>query len=158
MEDYFLARALHVISIVAWLGGVAFVTTVLLPAVRRIRGPAEQLVFFEQVEGSFARQARWTSLLAGISGFWLVHRLEAWSRFADLQFWWMHAMVLVWGLFTLMLFILEPLWLHRWLRLRAARDPVGTFAVVTNLHRLILAVSALTILGAAAGSHGWRLG
>ena len=36
MDDVAVARALHVLSIVLWIGGVGFVTTVLLPGVRRL--------------------------------------------------------------------------------------------------------------------------
>ena len=158
MEDYFLARALHVAAVVLWIGGVAFVTAVLLPAVKRMREPAERVAFFERVEAGFARQARVTTLLTGLSGFYLVHRLGAWDRFSDLHYWWMHAMVLVWGVFTLMLFVLEPLWLHRRFRERAQRDPEGTLAMISRLHWLLLAASVITIAGAAAGSHGWSFG
>ncbi len=158
MEDFFLARALHVAAVVLWIGGVAFVTAVLLPAVRTFREPAEQVAFFEKVEGAFGRQARVTTLLTGLSGFYLVHTLGAWSRFADMHYWWMHAMVLVWAVFTLMLFVLEPLWLHRWFEARARRDPEGTFAIITRMHWVLLALSMITIAGAVAGSHGWILG
>ncbi len=158
MEDYFLARALHVAAVVLWIGGVAFVTAVLLPAVRQFRDPAEQVAFFEKVEAAFGRQARVTTLVTGLSGIYLVHSLGAWDRFADPHFWWMHAMVLVWALFTLILFVLEPLWLHRWFRERAQRDPAGTLAMITRLHWLLLAASLITVAGAAAGSHGWRFG
>ena len=158
MEGYFLARALHVAAIVIWIGGVAFVTTVLLPTIERCGDPGEKLALFEQLENSFARQARWTTLLAGASGFWLVHTLDAWDRFSDVHYWWMHMMVLVWVAFTLMLFVLEPLWLHSWFHTRAARDPVETFSLVRKLHRLLLTISVLTVSAAAAGSHGWGLG
>jgi uncharacterized membrane protein len=53
-EDTGLARALHVFGVVLWIGGVAFVTTVLLPAVRRLKAPAERVAFFEAVERRFA--------------------------------------------------------------------------------------------------------
>ena len=36
--------------------------------------------------------------------------------------------------------------------------PAGTFRVIRRLHWLLLAVSLITVAGAAAGSHGWRLG
>ena len=157
MDGYFLARGLHVADIVLWIGGVAFVTTVLLPAVERAGGHGEQIALFERVEGRFARQARWTTALAGMSGFWLVHSLDAWNRFADARFWWMHAMVLVWFVFTLMLFVLEPLWLKHVFHARAASDPAGTIRLISKLHRLLLAISLLTVLAAAAGSHGWGL-
>jgi hypothetical protein len=70
----------------------------------------------------------------------------------------MHAMVLIWAVFTLMLFVLEPLWLQRWFQVRAQRDPEGTFSVITRMHWVLLAVSVITIAGAVAGSHGWSFG
>lgn len=158
MDGAIIARALHVLGVVLWIGGVAFVTMVLLPAVKRLREPAERVQFFERVEAGFARQARVTTLLTGLSGFYLVHTLGAWNRFADAHYWWMHAMVLVWGVFTLMLFVLEPLWLHRWFQARAQRNPDGTFSIITRMHWVLLVVSVITIAGAVAGSHGWSFG
>ena len=155
MEHQILARALHVLGVVLWIGGVAFVTTVLLPAVRRMKEPAERVAFFEDIEGRFAWQARGTTLLVGATGFYMAHAWNLWERFLNPAFWWMHAMVAVWALFTIMLFIAEPLFLHGWFRERAHRDPEGTFRRNERLHRVLLSVSLLTVLGAVAGSHGW---
>jgi uncharacterized membrane protein len=154
VDDVTLARTLHVLSIVLWIGGVAFVTTVTLPAVRRMREPAERLALFDALERRFARQARGTTLLAGLTGLYMVARLELWDRFLSADFWWMHAMVAVWLLFTAMLFVVEPLFLHRWLVARARAKPEETFALVERLHQLLLTLSVITILGAVAGSHG----
>jgi hypothetical protein len=52
----------------------------------------------------------------------MVHGLDAWGRYLDLSFWWVHLMTLVWLIFTLVLFVLEPLFLHRWFRTFAQRD------------------------------------
>lgn len=151
-----LARALHVLGVVIWIGGVAMVTTVLLPAVRRL--PArEAIATFELLEHRFAAQVRWTTLLVGATGFYLAQSLNLWARFVDARFWWMHAMVAVWALFMLVLFVLEPLVLRRWFAARAARDPAGTLRLIASLHRLLLAASLVTVAGAAAGSHGLRL-
>jgi len=155
MEDIVIARALHVLGVILWIGGVAMVTTVLLPATRALRSPAEQLAWFEAVEGRFAVQARWTTVLTGASGIYLVHALGLWGRFADGRFWWMHAMVGIWLVFTVMLFVLEPLVLHRLFFERARRDPEGTFAAVTRMHWVLLILSLVTVTGAVAGSHGW---
>ena len=95
MDDLAIARAIHVFGVVLWIGGVAFVTTVLLPAVRRMKSPEERVAFFEAVEGRFAWQARGTTLLVGLSGFHMVGRWDLWSRFLDPAYWWMHAMVFV---------------------------------------------------------------
>ena len=84
-------------------------------------------------------------------------RFDLWDRFQSVRYWWMHAMVMVWLLFTVMLFLAEPLILHRWLEARAKVDPEATFRLVERLHRLLLALSLITVLGAVAGSHGFLL-
>jgi uncharacterized membrane protein len=154
MDDLAIARAIHVLAIVFWIGGVALVTTVLLPAVRRFKASGERVAFFDIVERRFARQARLTTALAGLSGLYMVWRLDLWDRFRSAEYWWMHAMVGIWLLFTAMLFVIEPLFLHRWLARRAAVAPDATFALIERLHWLLLALSAATMLGAVAGSHG----
>jgi len=62
--------------------------------------------------------------------------------------------VAVWLLFTLMLFVAEPLFLHRWLLTRANTRPESTFRLVERLHQILLALSLVTLLGAVLGSHG----
>lgn len=155
MNEFVFARVLHVLGVVLWIGGVAMVTTVLLPAVAQMKSTAERVEFFERIERRFATQARFTTLLVGLSGFYMVHLLDAWSRFAELRFWWMHAMVLVWLMFTLMLFVLEPLVLQRQLKQRAQRYPEKTFARIQRMHWLLLSLSLIAVAGAVAGSHGW---
>ena len=157
MDEVTIARALHVLSVVLWIGGVAFVTTVLLPAVRRLKAPNDRLAFFDAIERRFAWQARITTVLAGLTGLDMLVRLDLWYRFLSVSYWWMHAMVVVWLLFTVMLFVAEPLFLHQWLLDRAKVEPEATFRRVERLHRLLLTLSLITILGAVAGSHGFLL-
>ena len=157
MNEFVFARVLHVLGVVLWIGGVAMVTTVLLPAVAQMKSAAERVEFFERIERRFATQARFTTLLVGLSGFYMVHLLNAWSRFAELRFWWMHAMVLVWLIFTLMLFVLEPLVLQRQLKQRTQRHPEKTFALIQRMHWALLSLSLIAVAGAVAGSHGWML-
>jgi uncharacterized membrane protein len=158
MDDVTIALALHLVAVVIWIGGVAMVTTVLLPAMRQFKTAAERVSFFELVERRFARQARITTLIAGVSGFYMVYRLNLWPMFASLAYWWLDAMVLVWLLFTVMLFIAEPLFLSRWFVERARHAPDSTFALVQRLRWILLGLSFVTILGAVAGAHGFSLG
>lgn len=155
MEGFIAARVVHVLSIVFWIGGVAMVTTVLLPAVRQFKSAEERVEFFEKVEGRFALQSRITTLFAGLSGFYLVHVLDAWSRFGQVEYWWMTMMVVVWLIFTLMLFVVEPLFLHKLFIRRAQSNPEKTFSIIQNMHWLLLSISLVTVAGAVAGSHGW---
>lgn len=84
----------------------------------------------------------------------MIWQTDGWGLFLLPSFWWLHLMVAVWAIFTLVLFVLEPLVLHRWFHARATRDPEGTFALVLRLHRLLLVLSALAVAGAVQGAHG----
>jgi uncharacterized membrane protein len=134
VADVTHAGALHVLFVVLWIGGVAFVTTVFLPAVRDLRAPAERVAFFEMAERRFGNQSRVTTALTGLSGLYMIIRLDLWDRFLSVEYWWMHAMVAVWLLFTLMLFVAEPLFLDRFLLDHAKARPQSTFRLVERLH------------------------
>jgi len=81
--------------------------------------------------------------------------LNAWQRYQDIHFWWLHLMTLVWFIFTLVLFVLEPLFLHRWFIEHAKKDSDKTFARLQQMHYLLLSLSLLAVFGAMAGSHGY---
>ncbi len=154
--NYFvIARALHVLSVVVWIGGVAFVTTTLIPSLRRVTDTENRLKLFEELEGKFALQARFVTVIAGISGFYMLHFMDAWGRYQHIQFWWMHLMTLVWVVFTVVLFVLEPLVLHRWFHAKATTDSETAFAWLHRMHKILLTLSGLAILGAMLGSHGY---
>ena len=155
MEDVTLARVIHIVAVVLWIGGVAMVTTVILPAVKKMKTKEDQLKTFEEIEGRFALQAKITTLLTGISGFYMLYKLDAWNRYLDYRFWWIHAMTLVWLLFTLILFVLEPFILHKLFKKYVAEKPAKAFHIVHRAHWILLLLSLLTIIGAVAGSHGW---
>lgn len=87
----------------------------------------------------------------------MIAKLDPWSRFSDAGNWWMHAMVLVWSLFVLQLFVLVPLVWRRHFSIWAARTPERTLAWMYRLHMLLLMLGFVTILAAVAGVHGWGL-
>ena len=149
MRTLALAIVIHVLSVVWWIGGLAFVTTVILPALR-----ADQMndpgAAFRIIEGRFAPQARVAVLFAGLSGLYLLIRLDLWADFLEMRFWWLDAMVLFWLLFTLLLFVLEPKGLLTRVMRGGGPEAVGW----ARLHRVLLALALIIIAGAVAGSHG----
>lgn len=152
MDDFTIARAIHIFSVLMWIGGVAFVTLIVIPSVRANYPPADRLSAFERIEGRFAPQARIWVLLAGSSGFWMIYRSELWGRFVDPQFWWMHAMVGLWTLFVIILFIAEPLVIHR--RMKSSTAPAADFDRLDWGHRFLFLLATITVFGAAGGSRG----
>jgi hypothetical protein len=84
----------------------------------------------------------------------MIDVMNVWDRYLYLQYWWMHLMTLIWFIFTLVLFVLEPLFLHRWFHEHAVKDSANTFSLIHTLHQILLALSLLAVLGAVAGAHG----
>lgn len=156
--SYFvLARALHVVGVVLWIGGVAFVTTVLLVSLKQISNAGTRLKLFEKLEGKFAFQAKITTLITGLSGFYMLEAMNAWEWYQDLQFWWLHLMTFIWIVFTVVLFLLEPLILHRWFMQQATRNSDKAFELIHRMHKVLLTLSLLAVAGAVAGVHGLRI-
>ena len=155
MNEFALARVIHVLAVVLWIGGVAMVTTVVIPIVRKSRSDADSIEMFEAIEKRFSWQAKFVILIAGGSGFYMLDFIDAWNRYSDPRFWWIHAMTFVWALFMFVLFVAEPLFLHRLFAKHAQTNPEKTFAFVQGFHLIMLILSLITVAGAVAGSHGW---
>ena len=153
MNDISIARAIHELSIVLWIGGVGFVTTVLMPVIRRTRPPQARLATFQPFGNFFAWQARISVLLAGLSGFYLTYQLDSWGRFGFGQYWWMDAMLGLWLVFAVKLSNVEILLLGP--RRTTLEDQNGhTFARIQRFHVILLILSLIVVFVSAAGAHG----
>ncbi len=71
------------LAIVHWIGGVGLATLSILPAVRRFAEASERLAVCEAIEGRFSAQAKISVTLAGLTGLYITHRLDAWHRFVE---------------------------------------------------------------------------
>jgi len=155
--NYFVfARALHIVSLVFWIGGVAFVTTVLIPSIKKMSNTNNRLETFEQLENAFSFQAKISTLAAGLSGFYMLSFMDAWDRYLQLEFWWLHLMTCIWLIFSAILFVFEPLFLHQWFHHKATKDHQAAFDQLHTMHKLLLGLSLVAIVGAMAGSHGFK--
>lgn len=76
MDDVVIARALHVLAVVIWIGGVSMVTTVALPAIRRGALGGDWLRALSAIEHRFAWQARIAVVIVGLTGFYMSARLD----------------------------------------------------------------------------------
>jgi uncharacterized membrane protein len=152
---FVIARSVHVLAIVFWIGGVAFITAILLPALNKMVDKEQRVTIFEHLEHKFAWYAKIATIATGFSGYYMLEFLDAWQRYQDIQFWWLHLMTFVWFIFSLVLFVLEPLFLHRWFIEHAKINSDKTFTRLQQMHYLLLSLSFLAVFGAVAGSHGY---
>lgn len=154
IDDLALARAIHVLAFVHWIGGLAVATTIVLPHARELPDAKDAVAAFEAFERRFAFQVRISILLVGLSGAYMLIRLDAWDRFQYASFWWLDLMVAVWMLFALMVYVLEPLVLHRHFHEFALRDKNRAFALAIGLHAIALIISTFAIGAGILGAHG----
>ena len=133
------------------------VTFVLLPILARMPSAAEAMAFFSRFRQQFAAQARISTLIVGLSGFYMVYVLDAWQRFLQWQYWWMHTMVLIWLVFSVMLFVMEPRSRRQATALAQNDVAPEIFVKIQRKHMFLLILSLLTIAGAVAGGHGWLI-
>lgn len=153
MEDIVLARTLHVLAVVHWIGGLCFVTAVLLPGIATVPDAARRFVLFELVERRFSTQVRVSVPVAGLSGLYMTWKLNAWERFLHAQSWWLAAMALLWLLFMAILFIVEPLAKTRVVQM-ASRQPARGFALLQRAHWILAGLGFGVTAAGVLGAHG----
>jgi len=148
MLKFDILLAVHVLAVVWWVGGVAMVTATLLPIFNRLP-PPERIQRIRQLEARFVNQARVAVVLAGITGFWMLGLTGGFARLRFAYGWWIDLMLLVWVLFTGMLFVAEPLRLPA--RLGLVHKPRAFLALHAVLLGLALAAIFCGVIGARGG-------
>ncbi|MDE2069730.1 MAG: hypothetical protein KGJ04_00495 [Gammaproteobacteria bacterium] len=153
MADVAVALVVHVLSVVWWIGSLAFITAVFLPLLRKAQLGDEQAAF-HAIENRFEPQARIAVVLVGLSGIYLLFRLNLWSVFLQARFWWLDAMALYWLLFMLLLFVLGPTGVLRHV-MRRGGDEMARWRRMQRVHLVLLVIALVIIAGAVSGSHGF---
>ena len=156
MSSFTIALVLHVLAAVLWIGGVAMVNTVIIPTARKLRNVEDRSALFFAVERRFAWQARGAVIVVGLTGADMATRLGLWSQLHSFDYWWLCAMIGVWLIFAVMLFIVEPL-MKRHFDERMRSSPDESLAVMQRAHWILLLLSTISIAGGVAGSHGLSL-
>lgn len=98
---YIISLIVHVLCVVVWIGGVAFVTAIMFPIIRRTKDSFEQVLMFQGMEHRFSRIAKVLVILTGVSGLYLLY-VKGFSFGAYL-------MIFVWILYASLLFFLEKI-------------------------------------------------
>jgi uncharacterized membrane protein len=151
---FVVARVLHVLAIVIWIGGIAAVTTVMFPAMRKIDSTEKKVWLFEQVERNFRPQASIAWFVVGLTGLYMLGYVGAWEHFVEPQYWWTYAMVGLWVIFGLMLFVIEPLVVGPRIRRSLTTEPHVALARMEVVHWVLLGLSLAVIASVVSGIYG----
>ncbi|HVC49440.1 MAG TPA: hypothetical protein VND43_04655 [Burkholderiales bacterium] len=153
MNLFAWVRVVHVVSVILWIGGVSFVTSILLSPATSFESLDQRLKIFALVERRFVWQARLMVLLAGGSGLWMMRILGGWHWLVQPSFWWLHLMLFTWTVFTVFLFVVEPLG-HGRMKALVQRDPEVAWRRLRIMHVILWILLLVTVICAVAGSHG----
>lgn len=150
MPDMAIAIGFHLLGVVWWIGGLAFVTLVFLPLARAGEfGEIEPA--FHKLEARFAPQVKAAMMVVGLSGLYMLWRTNGWSGLLDPHKWWLDAMLLYWLWFALMLFVLGPSGVLKKMMKGSANSAQG-WQRLHVIHGVLLAIG-LGIIFAAAGRY-----
>lgn len=154
-----IMHILHILTVVAWIGGLAFITTLILPVLLKMSNPLEKVLFFQRIEHRFAPLARVYVAVVGISGFTMFFVMGLQSVLFTREGFFLLFMIAVWVFWVVMLFGVEPLVVKRMLDNLSKQKGEGleiedVFRRMNVMHRVLLAVSLAAAASGAIFAHG----
>ncbi len=144
MMIYKIALVIHLLSIVTWMGGVAFVTMIVFPMILRTDNSLEQVLMFQGVEHRFVKIAKVLVIIAGASGLYMLYSkgFSFLSTFSSIAVWFM---MIIWTVFTILLFYLEPILMKKIFPEDKKFDARQIFLRLQAYHWIVLTMSFTVI-------------
>lgn len=154
---FLILHIIHLIAVIVWIGGLAFVTVIIFPVIFKTPDPLQKVLTFQRIEHRFAKLARWFVAIVGVSGIAML-AVTGWYTLLftkpglPLTF-----MSLVWVFWMIMLFGVEPLVIKKMLE-RMAKEPEemtidSVFKRVNRMHWALLFVSLLASIAGVLTAH-----
>ncbi len=155
---FYLMHIIHVLTVILWIGGLAFVTVIVLPMAIKTPDALQKVLLFQRIEHRFASLARIYNVVTGASGFVMLFT-TGWYRMLftksgiPLTF-----MTLVWVFWFVMLFGLEPIIIRKMLaQMAAGGAKLDIDAIFKRLNIMHWGMVAISLAAATAGvlvAHG----
>ena len=151
-----LLIAIHVLGVVVWIGGVAFVTIIVFPMLLKMEGSLEKMLLFQGIEHRFAKIAKVSVAVVGITGAWMLQITGEWKALFSAGGIGPTLMLIVWTFYLLVL-LFEARLFKVLFRGEAQQDTSRVFFRLSAFHWVVLGLSLLAIgVGVWAG-HGGTL-
>lgn len=147
-----ISLGLHVFGVLLWVGGLTFVTLVVLPLLRQGKFGEVQPAF-HLIEGRFAPQVKFSLLLVGATGLYMLWSLNKWSWLVDPHKWWIGAMFVYWLWFCLMLFVLGPSGVLRKIMKGSKGNAPEAWKRLHRVHAVLMVIGWVIVFSALAGDH-----
>ena len=143
---------LHVLAVIFWIGGLAFVTILIFPSLYKMPEALQKVLFFQRIEHRFAPLARLYSAVVGITGIIMVVYTGWYRLLFTKEGFFLTLMFLIWVMWTVMLFGLEPLVIKKMLDSMAKGE--GKLDIDTVFKRMNVLHWVLLMLSMAAAASG----
>ncbi len=115
MEEtiYPFLHIIHILTVILWIGGLGFITILILPMVVKMPDALQKVLLFQRIEHRFAPLARVYTVIVGITGFSMFFILDLTSIIFAKEGMFLLVMIAIWVFWVIMLFGLEPLIVKR---------------------------------------------
>lgn len=148
--------AIHVVTIVLWIGGVAFVTIIIFPMLVTMEDSLEKVLLFQRVESKFALQARIYAWIAGITGGILLYLTRGYRGLFSIKGIGVTAMLVVWLIYTFILTFEKRIFGILFSQ-QEKIDTAKIFRRLSVFHWFVLGLSlAAVFIGVLSGHGGLR--
>lgn len=156
-----IMHIIHVLTVILWIGGLAFVTTMIFPVIYKTPDALQKVLFFQRIEHKFAKIARTYNLITGISGFAMVIIMGWFPVMLTKEGLGLTIMAVIWVIWFVMLWGLEPLIIKKMLdnmaKKGAQMDIDGIFKRLNKMHWVLLTASLVASAAGAVFAHNLTL-
>lgn len=150
---FVIMHIIHLLTVILWIGGLAFVTMIVLPMAIKTPDALQKVLLFQRVEHRFARIARFYNLATGVTGFAMIFMTGWYQTLFTRGGIPLTVMTLVWVFWFVMLFGLEPIIIRRMLdNMAKGGAKLEIDAIFIRLNRLHYFMVAISLVASAAGA------
>lgn len=154
-----IMHIIHLLTVIIWIGGLAFVTMIALPMAIRNPDPLQKVLSFQRVEHRFAPMAKYYNIVVGITGLVMILQTGWYKTLFTKAGIPLTFMVMVWVFWFVMLVGLEPIIIRKMLeRMAKSGDAMsieGVFRKMNRMHWMLLMVSLAASVAGALVAHGF---
>ncbi len=154
-----ILHIIHIITVVVWIGGLSFITLLILPLIIDMDDPLQKALLFQRIEHKFAPMARIYNIIVGISGFVMVYLTGWYKLYPTYKGLPLLIMTLIWVMWFIMLFGLEPVIIRKMLDRMVKRNEKmeieNIFRLMNRMHFILLLLSFIAIIAGVAFGHSY---